>query len=74
MNSTLIYGIATLGVSLAALTIRYTFKSKCNDVSLCFGCLKIKRDTDAEIKEEELQHTIKRGESQKDISLQEMKI
>ena len=54
-NSTLIYGLATLGSGVLGLSIRYCFKSKCEDVSLCFGLIKIHRNTDDEVKAEELE-------------------
>lgn len=53
MNDTLIYGIATLGIGALGLLIRYSFKSKCSDVSLCCGFISVKRDTDAEVRAEE---------------------
>jgi hypothetical protein len=58
VDSTLIYGLATLGTGVLGLSIRYCFKSKCEDVSLCFGLIKIHRNTEDEVKAEtiELQH------------------
>ena len=57
-DATLIYGLATLGTGVLGLSIRYCFKSKCQDVSLCFGLIKIHRNTEDEVKAEsmELQH------------------
>jgi len=57
-DATLIYGLATLGTGVLGLSIRYCFKSKCEDVTLCFGLIKIHRDTQSEVKatELELQH------------------
>jgi hypothetical protein len=54
-DATLIYGLATLGSGILGLSIRYCFKSKCEDVSLCFGLIKIHRDTDAEVQAQELE-------------------
>jgi len=54
-DSTLIYGLATLGTGVLGLSIRYCFKSKCEDVSLCFGLIKIHRNTDDEVKAEEME-------------------
>jgi len=54
-NATLIYGLATLGTGVLGLSIRYCFKSKCEDVSLCFGLIKIHRDTESEVKTEEME-------------------
>lgn len=55
VDSSLIYGCATLGVGVIALLIRYTFKSKCSDVSLCFGLIQIKRDINQEIEEQKME-------------------
>lgn len=52
MDNTLIYGIATMGFGFLAVIVRYALKSKCSDVSCCFGLMKIKRDTEAEIRAE----------------------
>jgi hypothetical protein len=54
MDDSLIYGIATLGVGLLALIVKYGFKSKCSDVSLCFGLIHIQRDITQEIEEQKL--------------------
>ena len=54
-NSTLIYGLATLGRGILTISLRYCFKSKCEDVSLCFGMIKVHRDTEAEVKSEEME-------------------
>ncbi len=53
MNDTLLYGLTTIGVGFLALVVRYTFKSKCSNVSLCFGCVSIKRNINAEMELEE---------------------
>jgi len=55
MNDSLIYGCATLGVGLLALIIKYGFKSKCSDVSLCFGLIHIQRDIEQEIEEQKIE-------------------
>lgn len=55
MDDSLIYGIATLGVGLIALIVRYGFKSKCSDVSLCFGLIHIQRDIEQEIEEQKIE-------------------
>lgn len=67
-NDTLIYGLATLGSGLLTISLRYCFKSKCQDVSLCFGLIKVHRDTEAEIKSEEMEmKQIKKEKSQNNI-------
>lgn len=54
-NATLIYGLATLGSGVLGLSIRYCFKSKCQNVSLCFGLISIDRNTEDEVKAEEME-------------------
>lgn len=56
MNDSLVYGIATLGVGLLALIVKYGFKSKCSDVSLCFGLIHIQRDIEQEIVEQKIEN------------------
>lgn len=55
MDNTLIYGLATLLCGILGLVIRYGFKSKCTDVSMCFGLIAIKRDVIAELNEEKME-------------------
>ena len=55
MDNTLLYGISSLGVGLLALLIKYSFKSKCSDVSLCFGLVHIQRDIEQEIEEQKIE-------------------
>ncbi len=69
-TSTLIYGLATLGTGVLGLSIRYCFKSKCEDVSLCFGLIKIHRNTEDEVQAEqmELQHQPAKQESMRNVN------
>ena len=55
MEDTLIYGLATLFVGLVGLLIKIGFKSKCSDVSVCCGLLRVQRDTESELKEEKME-------------------
>ena len=48
MEDAIIITLATIGSALIGLIIRYSFRSKCEDFSCCFGCLKIHRDTRSE--------------------------
>jgi len=57
MNDSLIYGIATLFTGLVALLVRYGFKSKCSNISLCFGLINIERDIEQEIEEQKIEGT-----------------
>ena len=53
-DSVLIISLATIGSALIGLIIRYSFRSKCNDVSMLWGCCHIIRDTEQEIEEEKI--------------------
>jgi hypothetical protein len=68
MDDSLIYGIATLATGLIALLVRYGFKSKCSNVSLCFGLIQVERDITQEIVEQKIE-----GNSpQRELSLREI--
>jgi len=56
MDNTLVYGLGSLLVGLLALLIKYGFKSKCSNVSLCFGLIKIERDIEQEIEEQKIEN------------------
>ena len=68
MNDSLIYGLATLSVGLIALIVRYGFKSKCSDVSLCCGLVHIQRDINQEIEEQKMEQTT----PQRELSLRQL--
>jgi hypothetical protein len=55
MNDTIIYGLGSLVIGLIGLLIRYSFKSKCSDINILWGCLSIHRDVLEEIKEQQLE-------------------
>ena len=44
--------IATLSCGFFGLLVRYCLKSKCEDISLCFGVLAVKRNVELEVEEE----------------------
>ena len=69
MDNTLVYGLGSLGVGLLALLIKYSFKSKCSDVSLCFGLIHIQRDIEQEIEEQKIEE---RHMPQKEVSLKNL--
>ena len=57
IDDSLLYGLATLGVGLIALIVRYSFRSKCTNVSLCYGLVAITRDIEGEIESTEIENT-----------------
>lgn len=53
VDNVTLYGLGTLAAGVLGLLIRYSFKSKCTDVGLCFGALHIQRDIEMEIRAEQ---------------------
>jgi len=47
-NSVFFTGIATMAFGALALLVRYGFASKCDNVSICFGMLRIHRAVEFE--------------------------
>jgi len=50
MEDTSIILIITIGTGFLGLIVRYCFKSKCSDISLCNGIVKIHREVEQEEK------------------------
>ena len=48
MEDAIIITLATIASAVIGLIIRYSFRSKCEDVSCCCGLLKFHRDTRSE--------------------------
>jgi hypothetical protein len=44
--------IATLSCGFFGLVVRYCLKSKCEDISLCYGFISVKRNVELEVEEE----------------------
>jgi hypothetical protein len=57
MDPTLMYGLVSIGAGVIVLLIKYSFKSKCSDVSLCFGLVHIQRDITQEIEEQKMENS-----------------
>ena len=47
-NSVFFTGIATMAFGALALLVKYGFASKCDNISLCFGMLRIHRAVELE--------------------------
>ena len=52
-NSTFFLSVGTLVLSASGICLASCLKSKCSNIKLCFGCLDITRDIDAEVDIEE---------------------
>ena len=52
MDDAIIITLATIFSALIGLIIRYSFRSKCEDVNCCWGFLKFNRDVKSEKAEE----------------------
>ena len=51
MEDAIIIALATITSAVIGLIIRYSFRSKCEDVNCCWGFLKFHRDTRSEKEE-----------------------
>jgi len=52
-NSVFWTGIATMSFGALALLVRYGFASKCDNISICFGIVRIHRAVELEEQKEE---------------------
>jgi hypothetical protein len=52
MDNTLILSLSTILSAIIMLIVRYSYRSKCSDIEMLWGCLKIKRDVDIEENED----------------------
>ena len=59
MDDQTIIIILGIGTGFLGLMLRYAFKSKCDSVNCCFGCLNIHREVEQE------DNDIEKNESQK---------
>jgi hypothetical protein len=48
MQDAIIITLSTIASAVVGLIIRYSFRSKCDEVNCCFGCLKFHRDIKSE--------------------------
>ena len=48
MQDAIIITLSTIASAVVGLIIRYSFRSKCDEVNCCFGCLKFHRDVKSE--------------------------
>jgi hypothetical protein len=70
MDNTLLLSIITLGTGVIALVVKYSFRSKCSDVRVCWGCCSFKRDIKSEVELENIQieHGIKQSDEERAIA------
>ena len=57
LSEATIYSLSIAGLGFLGLAVRYCFKSKCNEVSCCFGLLKIERDIEHEIEQTQIEES-----------------
>ena len=62
MQDAIIISVSTIAAGVVGLIVRYLFRSKCEDVNCCFGCLKFHRDIKSE-KEVERQESVEEVKS-----------
>ncbi len=70
MDNTLLLSIITLGTGVVALIVKYSFRSKCSDVTVCWGLCNFKRDIRSEVELENIQieHGMKQSDDEKAIA------
>jgi hypothetical protein len=57
LSEATVYSLSIAGLGFFGLVVRYCFRSKCSEVSCCFGLLKFERDIEHEIAEEMDNHS-----------------
>ena len=60
MDNGIIISLCTILSAITLLMLKLCFKSKCSEISCCFGLIKIKRDVETErkIEDNEIKHNI----------------
>ena len=53
-NSTFVLSMAGLVATASGVCLAYALRSKCSSVRLCFGCIDIVRDVEAELEEDRI--------------------
>jgi hypothetical protein len=53
LSEATVYSLSIAGLGFLGLVVRYCFKSKCSEVSCCFGLIKIDRDIEHEVIEQQ---------------------
>jgi hypothetical protein len=48
-NGVFFLSLGTLFITATSVCLGFALKSKCSNVKICFGCLEIERDIDAEV-------------------------
>ena len=71
LSEATVYSLSIAGLGFLGLVVRFCFKSKCNEVSCCFGLLKIERDIEHEIIEQQEQMEEKKTLS-KELSMRNL--
>jgi len=59
LSEATIYSLSIAGLGFFGLVVRYCFKSKCSEVSCCFGLIKIERDIEQEIEQQNIENNSK---------------
>jgi hypothetical protein len=57
LSEATVYSLSIAGLGFLGLVVRYCFKSKCSEVSCCFGLIRIDRDIEHEVIEQEIEAT-----------------
>ena len=52
-NATFWLSLATMVLGSFAICLRYAYQSKCDDITLCYGLIRVHRNVEAEIEVDE---------------------
>ena len=68
-NAVFFTGIATMIIGIAGLAIKYGFASKCDNVEICYGLLKIHRQVEFESPNIEISNNTEDSSKTKNLEL-----
>ena len=69
LSEATIYSLSIAGLGFFGLVVRYCFKSKCSEVSCCFGLVKIERDIEQEVEQQNIENNLKFRKNNSSIEL-----
>jgi hypothetical protein len=69
LSEATIYSLSIAGLGFFGLVVRYCFKSKCSEVSCCFGLFKIERDIEQEIEQQHIENNLKSRKNNSNVEL-----
>lgn len=72
LSEATVYSLTIAGLGFLGLVVRFCFKSKCSEVSCCFGLIKIERDIEHEIIEQQQEQIEERKTPSRELSMRNL--